>query len=255
MGDLNTGATEQGLAAPDTQQNQTNPGQQTPDIQTQRTEQTPEERARFAEQRRQAKTREQHENERLTARMDTLARSRGFGSFVEMERFNQNELLQKGELTAETLAPMLQDAVEEALATHPSVQAAEAVVNRTVVDRDMEAFRSGELKEEGIAAVEDFLRMPNFPEFKELVDRGVSFEQAYKLVNMDSLLQKGRAAAKQRAMNQMTGKNHMTGTDQGGTDELDGVIVPADTLAEYRAFFPKWTDTQVRRHYSKVQKG
>ena len=100
-----------------------------------------------------------------------------------------------------------------------------------------------------INTVEDLLSMPSAKAFYDLVRKGNSFLDAYRLANFDRLTTARAEAARQQALNNARGKDHLTGT---GTPQGTGAAtVPPDVKAEYLAFNPGATDAEIQKHYNR----
>ena len=96
---------------------------------------------------------------------------------------------------------------------------------------------------------EDLLSMPGAKAFYDLVRKGNSFLDAYRLANFDRLTTARAEAARQQALNNARGKDHLTGT---GTPQGTGAAtVPPDVKAEYLAFNPDATDAEIQKHYNR----
>ena len=99
-----------------------------------------------------------------------------------------------------------------------------------------------------IKGLGDLAKMANYQQFVDLVKRGNTFTDAYKLANFDALTQRAAQASRQTAMQAAASKEHLTVTTQRGQG---AVTVPDDVKAEYRAFNPDATDEEIARHYNK----
>ena len=102
-----------------------------------------------------------------------------------------------------------------------------------------------------IRELNDLAGMENYPQFYELVQKGNSLLDAYKLANFDKLVQKNAAAAKQAAYNRTQSKQHMGRTKERGAGAIS---VPNDVKEMYRAFNPDATDAEIQAHYNKNHK-
>lgn len=102
-----------------------------------------------------------------------------------------------------------------------------------------------------IKSLEDLTKMEHFEEFYAKVQRGYSFEDAYILVNRDTIINGKAEAARQAAVNAAKSKGHMAPVKShgGGT-----VSAPADIREEYRKFMPGLSDTEIDAHYAKYRK-
>lgn len=210
-----------------------------------------EDRSAAAQARRRAEAESRAEIERMRQRQESLARSRGFGSFDEMVEFSSRELLGQKGLSPDVLNPVIDSLLEN----HPAIQSVRAMERQQTVDRAMREFQA-EHPDAGVRSVADFVKMPTYTLFYDYVSRGLSFSEAYELANRGELKTRRAAAAKQSALNSVNGKGHMlSAAGAGGADDLSDVAVPAETLGFYRAMHPSWDDRKIRNHYARTQKG
>lgn len=125
--------------------------------------------------------------------------------------------------------------------------------NRTA----MEAQVEGELAQirqlnPNIRSVADLLTMPRAREFYQLVKRGNTFVDAYKLAHYDQLTQQAAAAARQQAQNLARSKGHLVAATQRGKG---GASVPAEEMNLFRAFNPQASESAIQAYYNKYQGG
>lgn len=102
-----------------------------------------------------------------------------------------------------------------------------------------------------IKELKDLAKMETYPKFYELMKRGNSLTDAFKLANYDALTGRAAAASRQAAINSAQGKQHLSPTTQRGAG---AVSVPADVKAEYLAFNPDATDAEIQQHYNRYVK-
>ena len=102
-----------------------------------------------------------------------------------------------------------------------------------------------------IKTIEDLTKMDNYDAFYGLVKRGLTFTEAFKLANYDTIQEKRATAQKQAAINAAKSKDHLTGTSSRGQG---AVSVPADIKEQYRIFMPNATDAEISAHYNKSLK-
>lgn len=102
-----------------------------------------------------------------------------------------------------------------------------------------------------IQDLKDLAKMETYPKFYELVKRGDTLTDAFKLANYDALTGRAAAASRQAAINSAQGKQHLSTTTQRGAG---AVSVPADIKAEYLAFNPDATDAEIQQHYNRYMK-
>lgn len=109
-----------------------------------------------------------------------------------------------------------------------------------------------------IKTLEDLRKMDNYQRFYDLVKRGNTLTDAFRLVNLDKAeaanaqaIQSAAERAQQAALNRVNSKSHL---DRTTTRGAGAVTVPADIIAEYRTFNPDATDAEIRAHWAKYQK-
>jgi len=163
--------------------------------------------------------------------------------------------LKAGRLTPEGLA--------QAIGNHPLMQQAQSLIDRDAVAEqarqqaadqariDAEIARIHEV-DPSINSVADFMNMPNYDRFKELVDRGYSFEHAHYLVNREKIEASRAEAARQQAMANARGKEHLA--PAAGSRGEGALPVPGNVMAMYRKLNPGMSEAQIIAHYNKVMK-
>lgn len=163
--------------------------------------------------------------------------------------------LKAGKLTPEALRSAVeQTPAIQALKKQQEQQAAEAEQRRQA---EAKARVDAELAEihkmdPTINTVEDLLSMPSAKAFYDLVRKGNSFLDAFRLANFDRLQTARAEAARQQAMNNARGKDHLTGT---GTPQGTGAAtVPADEMRAFKLFNPTATEAEITAWYNKHKK-
>ena len=171
--------------------------------------------------------------------------------------FDANQLqkdLKAGRLTPEGL--------EKAIGRLPAMQKVEQLVQAQDEARrkaEMEAARvrmDAEIAEIGkldpsIRSVEDLLKMPKAREFYAYVKKGNGFLDAYYLSHREELADRRAEAARQQALNNVRGKEHLAGP---GLQRGQGAAqVPADELAMFREFNPGATEAEIQAYYNKYK--
>lgn len=102
-----------------------------------------------------------------------------------------------------------------------------------------------------VKSLADLAQMPTYPRFYELVQRGNTLPDAFRLANFDALAQRSAAGARQAAVNAARSKEHLEQTKTRGTG---AVSVPADVREQYRLFNPDATDEEIQKHYARSVK-
>ena len=103
-----------------------------------------------------------------------------------------------------------------------------------------------------ISEVKDLLKMPKAKEFYDLVKKGNSFLDAFRLANYDRLTAAAADAARQQAMNNARSKDHLTAT--GGQRGTGAAQVPPDEMAMFRLLNPGATDEAIQAYYNKQKR-
>jgi len=142
--------------------------------------------------------------------------------------------------------------VKEARAKAEQAEAAQKAVQAERAQAEIER-QIGEIREldPSIKSLEDLPKMENYQRFYELVKRGNTLIDAFRLVNLDKATAQTREQAKQAALNQVASKSHL---DRTTTRGAGSVTVPSDVVAQYRAFNPDASDEEIRRHWAKYAK-
>lgn len=99
-----------------------------------------------------------------------------------------------------------------------------------------------------VKELKDIVNSETYPKVLELVEKGYSLLDSYKLANMDRFIRQAAAKAARRAMNQISSKSHLVKAEIKGEAEN---AVPFDVMNEYRSLVPEASDAEIRKHYSK----
>ncbi len=144
--------------------------------------------------------------------------------------------------------PEVKEARAKAAQAEEAQKAVAAERAKQEIDRQLAEIRE---MDPAIASLEDLQKMPNYQQFYDLVKRGNTLTDAYRLANFEKLTAQQSQQAKQAALNQVNSKSHL---DRTVTRGAGAVQVPADVVAEYRAFNPDATMDEIRAHWAKYQK-
>ena len=211
------------------------------------------------------------ERERSKARMDAFFADAQLKNTITGELITNQEQYDawreayaaerlRRELAEGKLSP---ESLNKAIADSPAVKKAMELVEReaqTAARRQEEAAQEkirADLQEiqkhdPTIREVKDFLKMPNFPQFKALVDRGYTYADAYWLVNRADMEAAAAKAAREQALNNARSKEHLTPTAQRGAGAAS---VPAEEMKLYRLLMPNATEAEIQAHYNKQKRG
>ena len=166
-----------------------------------------------------------------------------------------NERLKKGQLTAEDLQAMVEETPAFKAMQKKQTQQEEADAQRNQqqfaqnVELELAEIRKLDPTVNGLA---DIVKMETGKEFARLVQKGgLSYLEAFKLANMDKLMEQRAKVAATSAKVSASGKDHLTKTKSVGTPQID---VPQDVKDAYRIFNPKASDEEIEKHYRKTYK-
>lgn len=180
------------------------------------------------------------------------------------EKFKAEKLqreLASGKLTAESLTGLIEgteafkkvSAAAEKLNEPSPAQIAEAAAEQERAKQriDAEIAEIGKL-DPSIKGVADLLSMEGAEEFKEKVNKGYSFIDAFRLVAEPRLAKARAEAAKQQAINNARSKNHMTTAVKQAGAGMEAV--PESMMRLYKQLNPGATEAQITEHWNKSRK-
>lgn len=175
------------------------------------------------------------------------------------EAFEEQKLqreLKNGKLTTEGLAA--------AIGKHPVVQQAQALLQKNEQEAKSRETAAAQERinaeiaqiheiDHSISTIEDLTKASYWPQLYAMTKRGYSLKDAHFLLNHERLEQAKTEAARQAAMANARGKEHLKGSNpgQGG----GAVAVPAAEMAVFRALMPKASDAEIQNFYNKHIKG
>ena len=147
--------------------------------------------------------------------------------------------------------------IDQMIENSPAIRQAKAAT------AELNSIRANQMMEEDFKTVlaldptkqsqEDIINDESYAAVVDMVARtpGLRFSDAYKLVNFDRLSNSKGAAAKQAAINQIKGKNHLsTGASLNVGDT--GEDIPANVVEMYKESFPGKTMAELKALYNKA---
>ena len=173
----------------------------------------------------------------------------------DFDRAELERNLKDGKLTQEILNnaigqnPLVQQAAQLVKKAREQEEQQQRAAMEAQVERELEQIRQWN---PNINTVDDLMQMPNAQEFYQLVKRGNSFVDAYKLAHYDQLTQQAAAAARQQAQNLARSKGHLIAAAQRGKG---AATVPAPEMDLFRAFNPQASEAAIQAYYNKYQGG
>ncbi len=145
--------------------------------------------------------------------------------------------------------PEVKQAKEAQQAAERARQEANEAQARVKVDEQLKEI--GRLNP-NIRELKDLAAMETYPKFYELVKKGNTLVDAYRLANFEALTSSAAAATRQAAINNLQGKQHMGQTKERGAGAMS---VPAEVKEMYRALNPGATDAEIQAHYNRSRVG
>lgn len=162
--------------------------------------------------------------------------------------------LQSGKLTKETLNglieqnPAVQAARQAQLQETQRAQQAQEQAFLQDVETQLQEIRK---TDPSIRNVSDLMNRPYSQEFYAAVKRGNNFLDAFYLATRGQQLQETGEKARQSAVNNLTGKNHLKATSIGGKA---GASITPEEREMYRLFNPGATDAEIQKFQNRVKK-
>lgn len=186
-------------------------------------------------------------------RMDSIAKSRGFENWKELEEYSNKEQLQNlGVNDTDAFEKYLNNIIEN----NPEMIKARAIIAEQQ-QKDAERQLNDQVTEIGkldssIKSVSDLLNHPSYDKVLDRVKNGANLVDAFKLENFDTLTGRASDAAVQHTLNNINNKSHVKTTSGSASSD---VVVPTEVYAMYRRNLPNWTDEQIKKHYAKETGG
>jgi hypothetical protein len=98
-----------------------------------------------------------------------------------------------------------------------------------------------------VQTIEDILTRPTGARFEQLVQRGNTLADAFRLANIEELTYAAARAARQEALASVSSKEHMRRSTSRGQG---AAAVPREVAQQYRMLSPKASDEEIARHYN-----
>jgi len=160
---------------------------------------------------------------------------------IQQRQANEQELQEKG------VDPQI---IDRMIAQNPVVMQAQQVIEQNkmvaaenALQRDLAEITK---YDPNIKGINDLAALPNFTEMLDRVSHGMSLVDAYKIVNYG----KSTDAARQQAINQMRGKDHLA--TQGGVEQDEEYVeVPPEIMSRWKS--EGKSEKQIRELYKTVK--
>lgn len=173
------------------------------------------------------------------------------------ERFEADQkakLMEKAGITQEEFQAFVQGLPEVRAARQAKAEAEAAA--RQAREQEAKARVDEQLRQ--IQAIDptvkelgDLAKLGTYPKLYDMVKRGYSILDAYRLANYDTLTQRAAEASRKAAINSVQSKQHLKATESRGGGAIP---VPDSVLEEYRVLNPGATKEEIQKHYQSYMK-
>lgn len=173
------------------------------------------------------------------------------------ERFEADQkakLMEKAGITQEEFQAFVQGLPEVGAARQAKAEAEAAA--RQAREQEAKARVDEQLRQ--IQAIDptvkelgDLAKLDTYPKLYDMVKRGYSILDAYRLANYDTLTQRAAEASRKAAINSVQSKQHLKATESRGGGAIP---VPDSVLEEYRVLNPGATKEEIQKHYQSYMK-
>ena len=173
------------------------------------------------------------------------------------ERFEADQkakLMEKTGITQEEFQAFVQGLPEVRAARQAKAEAEAAA--RQAREQEAKARVDEQLRQ--IRAIDptvkelgDLAKLDTYPKLYDMVKRGYSILDAYRLANYDTLTQRAAEASRKAAINSVQSKQHLKATESRGGGAIP---VPDSVLEEYRVLNPGATKEEIQKHYQSYMK-
>lgn len=173
------------------------------------------------------------------------------------ERFEADQkakLMEKAGITQEEFQAFVQGLPEVRAARQAKAEAEAAA--RQAREQEAKARVDEQLRQ--IQAIDptvkelgDLAKMDTYSKLYDMVKRGYSILDAYRLANYDTLTQRAAEASRKAAITSVQSKQHLKATESRGGGAIP---VPDSVLEEYRVLNPGATKEEIQKHYQSYMK-
>lgn len=147
--------------------------------------------------------------------------------------------------------------IDQAIQNNPTVRQAEAVLQQqqlALAQQKLEADLAEISKiDPSIKSFKDLDKLESIGEIMRKIGEGWNLIDAFKTVEFENILARGKAGAKQSAINQTRGKAHLQGADSLAED-TDEVEIPKAEYESLKEVFPNKTGKELKKLYNQTLK-
>lgn len=188
------------------------------------------------------------------AKLDGIAKSKGFENWEALEKASEEEqLTQLGIEDKDTFEKFLNEKIEN----NPVVVEAKKIIEEQK-NTEISKILNSEIEEISkldptIKSLDDLAKIPEYEDLMDkAVNRGYSLSDAFRVVAFNRITSKVVADSKEAAISNINSKSHMKTSSGSGSDE---VYVPADIMATYKKNCPEMSEEAIAKDYNKFLKG
>ena len=169
----------------------------------------------------------------------------------------QEIVAQRQELQEKGIDPdMLSQIVSRQVENNPVVRQAQAVMQDTI-NKQSNQMITEDIKEimridPNVKSIDDIAKLPNVSQILSLTQTGMRFSDAYKVANMDSLINNKAGAAKQAAINNMKGTQHLNATNNINANNDSSVDIPSSELTNWQDAYPNLSMAELKKKYNQT---
>ena len=170
----------------------------------------------------------------------------------------QEVVKQRQELQSKGIDPdMLSQIVNQQVESNPVVRQAQEVMQRTI-QKQSDQMITEDIKEimridPSIKGIEDIAKLPNIGQILNLTrEKGLNFSEAFKLANMDSLINNKAVSAKQAAINNIKGTQHLNATNNINSASDSSVDIPSSELSNWQDAYPNLSMAELKKKYNQT---
>lgn len=160
----------------------------------------------------------------------------------EYEKTLRDRRLASGRGTADDIKRIVKDAIREE--TQPEASGKNSQADSVIIQNELRQIHG---MDPDINELADILKGPHAEAFRDYVDKGLNFVDAYTLAAKSKLDGIRAARVSSAEKSKAAGKSHLSSTPQRGEGQ---VPVPPEELELFKRLNPKATDAEIQRYYN-----
>lgn len=166
----------------------------------------------------------------------------------------QQRLAREQEIISKGIDPRI---IEDMIQSSPAIRQANQIMQDNLKNEAAQKL-AADIKavseiDPSIKSEADIAKLETYPQILDLVsNHGLSLPEAFKLANYDSIATRKAEAAKQAAVNQAKGKNHMEQSGNGTSTSENEVDIPQSEIHIWREYYPGLSDAELKKKYNRT---